>query len=81
MDNKPNSMPNISAEEAKKLAQSTAGQQLFAMLQQTQGDQLKAVMDQAAAGNMEQVKKTVSALMASPEAQALLEQLRRPPNG
>ncbi|MBP3479514.1 MAG: hypothetical protein J6K03_08570 [Oscillospiraceae bacterium] len=69
--------PNFSAEDVKKIAQSKAGQDLYALLQQTQSQQLKDAMAQAAAGDMEQVKKTVSAMMASPEAKALLDQLRR----
>lgn len=69
--------PNFSAEDAKRLAQSKAGQQLYQLLQQTQSQQLKDAMAQAAAGDMEQVKKTVSDMMRSPEAKALLEQLRR----
>ena len=69
--------PNFSAEDVKKIAQSKAGQDLYALLQQTQSQQLKDAMAQAAAGDMEQVKKTVSAMMTSPEAKALLDQLRR----
>lgn len=69
--------PNFSAEDVKKIAQSKAGQDLYALLQQTQSQQLKDAMAQAAAGDMEQVKKTVTAMMASPEAKALLDQLRR----
>jgi uncharacterized membrane-anchored protein len=69
--------PNFSAEDVKKIAQSKTGQQLYQLLQQTQSQQLKDAMAQAAAGDMEQVKKTVSAMMQSPEARALLEQLRR----
>lgn len=68
---------NFSADDVKKLAQSKAGQDLYALLQQTQSQQLKDAMAQAASGDMEQVKKTVSAMMASPEAKALLDQLRR----
>ncbi len=69
--------PEFTPEDVKKIAQSKAGQQLYSLLQQTQSDNLKNAMAQAAAGDMEQVKKTVSAMMQSPEARALLEQLRR----
>ena len=69
--------PNFSAEDIKKIAQSKAGRDLYALLQQTQSQQLKDAMAQAAAGDMEQVKKTVSAMMDSPEAKAILDQLRR----
>jgi len=69
--------PNFSAEDVKRIAQSKAGQDLYALLQQTQSQQLKDAMAQAAAGDMEQVKRTVTAMMDSPEAKALLDQLRR----
>lgn len=66
----------FSAEKAMALAQSEAGKKLLSMLQETNGDQLRKAMEQAAAGDYEQVKKTVSSLMRSQEAQALLEEMR-----
>ncbi len=64
-------------EMAKKLAQSDAGKELYQLLQKTQGQQLTSAMEQAAAGNYDQVKKTMASLMADPQARALLEKLGR----
>lgn len=58
------------------LAQSPAGQQLFALLRQQGGDTLDAAMTQAAAGDYAQAQSALSGLLASPEAQALLRQLK-----
>lgn len=66
---------NFSVEDAKRIAQSEAGQKLIAMLQQANGNQLQDAMQQASAGNYDQVKQTLSTLMSSPEAQALLKEL------
>ena len=59
--------------QAKEFANSRAGQELLAYLQQTQGKTLQNAMDQAAAGNMSEVKKTLSSLLSSPEVRAMLE--------
>lgn len=75
MDKNANQAQSFSMQEAMKLAQSDAGKQLYALLQQTQGEQLQNAMDQAAAGDYDQVKKTMSTLLSSPEAKALLKQL------
>ena len=69
--------PDFSADDVKRLAQSKAGQDLYSLLQQTRAKELKDAMAQAATGDMEQVKKTIAAMMDSPEAKSLLEQLRR----
>lgn len=66
---------NFSMQEALRLAKSDAGQQLLALLQQKNGSELQQAMDQAAAGDYEKVSKTLSAFLASPEAQALMKQL------
>lgn len=66
---------HFSMENAKRLAQSEPGQKLLAMLQAQDSRTLQTAMSQATSGNYEQLKKTLGALMASPEAQALLNQL------
>lgn len=66
---------DFSMSDAMRLAKSPAGQQLFAALQAQNGDALQQAMDQAAAGDYEQVKKTMSALLQDPKMQALLRQL------
>ena len=66
---------NFSMQEAMKLAQSPAGQQLLALLRDSDKAQLQTAADQAAAGNYEDVQKALAPLLRSPEVQALLKQL------
>lgn len=61
--------------EAMKLANSDAGRQLYELLKRTQGQQLQSAMDQAASGNYEEVKRTLSSLLADPEARKLLSKM------
>ena len=72
---------NFSMQEAIRLAQSEAGQQLLAMLRAQNGDVLNKAMDQAAAGDYSQARQTLSALLASPQVRAMLEQMGRQNNG
>lgn len=74
-------LPDISPEQIQKLAESDAGKQLFALLQQTQGEQLKTAMDRAAAGDYAMAKKAMASMMHSPQAMALLKQLRSNQDG
>ncbi len=64
-----------SVEQAARLASTPAGQQLYQMLRQQQGHDLENAIAKANAGDYSQLQQTVSALMASPEAQALIKQL------
>ena len=66
----------FSMQQAMKLANSDAGQQLFTLLKSTEGDILQTAMDQAAAGDMEQVKKTMQQLMQSQQVQELIKKMR-----
>lgn len=66
-------MPSMS--DLMKLAQSPAGQQLLAMLRSSNDGALENAVSQASAGNMAEAKNTLSALLSSPQAQALLKQL------
>lgn len=65
----------IPIQEAMKLAQSPAGQQLIQLLQQTGGNDLQAAMEKAAAGDYSQAKQAITSLMNNPEAQKLLKQM------
>lgn len=65
----------FSMEDAKRLAQTEAGQKLLSLLQTQNAPQLQTAMQQASAGDYNQLKQTLSSLMASPEARALLKQL------
>ncbi len=62
-------------QEAMKLAQSPAGQQLIRLLQESGGDDLQSAMEKAAAGDYTQAQKAISALMRNPEAQKLFRQM------
>lgn len=62
-----------------RLAQSPAGQQLLSMLQQSGGNELQNAITKASAGDYSDAKKTLSALLSTPEAQALLKQMEEIP--
>ena len=66
---------NFSMQDALRLANSDAGQQLLALLKQEHGTQLQRAIDQAGAGEYEQVQKTLGSFLSSPQPQELLRQL------
>lgn len=66
---------DFSMQEALRLAKSPAGQQLLAFLQSSNNAQVRQAIEHAAAGDYEQAKQSVGAILASPEAKKLLEQL------
>lgn len=66
----------FSLREAMRLAKTPAGQQLMALLQQSGGSELQKAMDRASAGDYAQAQQTISRLLQSPEAQALLKQMK-----
>jgi hypothetical protein len=68
---------DFSMQEALRLAQSPAGQRLLAMLRQQNQGQMETAIDQAKAGNMEDARRTIEAMMNTPELQQLLRQLGR----
>ena len=72
---------NFSMQDAMRLAHSDVGQQLYALLRAQNSDAVSQAMDQAAAGDYTQAKQTLSALLASPQVRAMLEQLGRNNNG
>ena len=76
MQKKSDAPKDFSIQDAMQLAQSDTGKQLLALLQQRQSDVLSNAMEQAASGDYQQVKQTVSGLMADPEIKALLDRLR-----
>lgn len=75
-----NSNP-MSMQDAMKMATSETGQQLLALLKAQNSDALDAAMTSAAKGDYSKAKDSLSALLTSPQVQALLEQLRRNGNG
>lgn len=81
MQNRSDDLQGISMAEAMRLAQSDAGKALLSQLQKSHGATMQKAMAQAQAGNMDQVKDTLSQLLSSPEGQALMETIRRQRNG
>lgn len=66
---------NFSLDNVKKLMQSPAGKQLISLLQNADSSQLQNAAQKASDGNMEEAKKALAPLLASPQIQALLKQL------
>lgn len=62
-------------QQARKLAQNPAAQQLIKLLQTNGGQELRAALEQAAAGDYTNAQQAISALMQDPQAQRLLERL------
>ena len=62
-------------QQAMKLAQSPAGQQLIKLLQETGGNDLQSAIEKAAAGDYTQAKQALNTLMRNPEARKLLKQM------
>ena len=66
---------SISPEEAMRLANAPAGQQLIAILKEAVGPEVQDIAKQAAAGNMDRVKQALEPLLNSSEIQKLIQQL------
>ena len=67
--------PNFSMEQAMQLMNTDAGKRLLAILQNSNDPGLRQAMEQASKGDMQQAKKALGNITASPEVQALLRQL------
>lgn len=66
---------DFSMEDAARLAQSDTGRQLYSALRRKDSALFQQAMGQAASGNFDQVKETMSALLADPEIRDLLSRL------
>lgn len=66
---------DFSKEDILRMASSPAGQQLMALLRQGDSTALTQAIAQAKAGNMAEASQTISAMLASPEAQRLIKEL------
>lgn len=73
--------PDFSFQDAMRLAQTDTGKQLQALLQKTNPDLLRTAQTQAADGNYDQLKKTLSSLLASEDVRRLLNQMGGSGNG
>lgn len=65
-----------SAQEAMALANSRDGQALLAALRQSHSKEMDQAFQQASSGDYRQLKATVEKLMDTPEAKAILNQLK-----
>lgn len=61
--------------ELFRRANSPAGQKLLTLLEQSGGDELQTAMDKAAKGDFSMAKRQLSALLSTPEARKLLNEL------
>lgn len=66
---------DFSIEEVQRLAGSPAGQQLLQLLQQRDSGQLQRAMELASGGNYREAGSALQSLLASAEAQKLIQQL------
>ena len=62
-------------QEAMRMANSPAGQQLLQLLQHKNGPGLQNAMQSAAAGDYDAVRKALTQIMKDPQARKLLEQM------
>lgn len=68
---------DFSIQQAMALAKTPAGQQLLAVLKKSGGEDARIAMEKAAAGELQEAKQAVSALLNNPEIRELLKQLGR----
>lgn len=66
---------NFSMQDALRLANSPAGQQLLALLQQADPEALSKAKTQASSGDFSQITQTLAPLLASEDVKKLLQQL------
>lgn len=64
-------------QDAMRLAGTPAGQQLLNMLQRSNDPALQQAMQKAAAGDFQQAKQAISALLQDPQVKKLLDQMGR----
>ena len=72
-----NQYGGFSMQDVMRIANSPAGKQLLAMLKSTDDAVLQQAAAQASAGDMEQAKSTLSALLSSPQVKQLMDELGR----
>lgn len=72
---------NFDMQQLMKLAQSSAAQQLFAMLRNSNDPMFQAALEQAAAGNPEPAKQLLSRMMENDDTKRLIQQITEDSNG
>lgn len=66
---------DFSMQEALRLANSPAGQQLLALLRETDSVRLERAAAEVSSGDYTKASKTLGSLLSSPEIQKLLKEL------
>ena len=66
---------DFSMQEALRLANSPAGQQLLALLRETDSARLERAAAEVSSGDYTKASKTLGSLLSSPEIQKLLKEL------
>ena len=74
MDHLPDTPMDMS--QIMRMAQSPAGKKLIALLKSSDSDEMQQAMKRAADGDYSQAKKAIDNFLSTPEAGALVEQLR-----
>ncbi len=64
-------------QEALRLANSPAGQQLLKVLNSQRGEIMEKARQQAQQGDLEQAKATLSQVLQSPQVQQLLKEMEK----
>lgn len=72
---------NFSMQDALRMAQSPAGQQLLAMLRSGDSGQLQQVMDLAKAGDLANASASLQSILSSEQAKQLLKQMEDSKHG
>lgn len=72
---------DFSVQEAMRLAQSDAGQQLLQLLKSNHSQAAQTAMDSAQSGDLLRVKQALQNFLSDPQAQALLQQLKEGNHG
>ncbi len=72
---------DFSMQEAMRLAQSDAGQQLLQLLKNNHSQAAKTAMDSAQSGDLFRAKQALQGFLSDPQALALLQQLKEGNHG
>lgn len=76
MQNQSGYPQGLPIEQIMRLADTPQGKALLSQLQQQHPQELENAIAQAQAGNYEQVKRTISDYLSSPEGKELMKKLR-----
>jgi len=72
---------DFSMQEAMRLANTPAGQQLLALLRQENGDKLQSIMQMAQSGDLKSAGNALQNILSSQNAQTLLKEMEEQSHG